>query len=357
MYFPELSEALNVTVTPGPVSMCMEGDNITLSCLVSQRKRSSHVLVLRWLYFPTPEDEHLVVRMGMKKSKYYGNYSKHFPQSKFHLWEEMDGQIYHLLILNVSLEDRGNYTCKVQEIRKHRNKWRASSNGTGSMELRVHRIPSTGKADVIWRMFEDLYLCAVLICSIGLVCMLVFAMTITCQHLQHKRRLRGDKLLTYSQIIYMSLFKILSSEQNAFQNTSKKNLFLLYDCFSYYHTHIIYVLMLVQFSLYLANYYLVKCPENSSGETVTSVSSSSPAMHRKERRHKPQLRDITEQLPPPQIPAKAPVPRKPRRTKLLKARPTKMVGMLTLIELILHKSIIFFHNKALKRLSDADRVS
>ncbi|KTF81174.1 hypothetical protein cypCar_00023572 [Cyprinus carpio] len=189
-FIGELSEALNVTVTPGPVSMCMEGDNITLSCLVSQRKRSSHVLVLRWLYFPTPEDEHLVVRMGMKKSKYYGNYSKHFPQSKFHLWEEMDGQIYHLLILNVSLEDRGNYTCKVQEIRKHRNKWRASSNGTGSMELRVHRIPSTGKADVIWRMFEDLYLCAVLICSIGLVCMLVFAMTITCQHLQHKRRLR-----------------------------------------------------------------------------------------------------------------------------------------------------------------------
>ncbi|KAL0178101.1 hypothetical protein M9458_026995, partial [Cirrhinus mrigala] len=114
MFFPELSEALNVTVTPGPVSMCMEGDNITL-------KRSSSALVLRWLYFPTPEDEQLVVRMGMKKTKYYGNYSKHFPQTKFHLWEEMDGQIYRLLILNVSLEDGGNYTCKVQEIRKHRN--------------------------------------------------------------------------------------------------------------------------------------------------------------------------------------------------------------------------------------------
>ncbi|XP_059374273.1 V-set and transmembrane domain-containing protein 4-like isoform X2 [Carassius carassius] len=243
-FIGELSEALNVTVTPGPVSMCMEGDNITLTCLVSQRKRSNSVLVLRWLYFPTPEDEHLVGRMGMKKTKYYGNYSKHFPQTKFHLWEEMDGQIYRLLILNVSLEDGGNYTCKVQEIRKHRNNWRASSNGTGSMELR------------------DLYLCAALICSIGLVCMLVFAMTITCQHLQHRRRLR-------------------------------------------------------------ASYYLVKCPENSSGETVTSVCSSSPAMHRKERRHKPQLRDITEPLPPPQIPAKAPVPRKPRRTKLLKAQPTK----------------------------------
>nr|XP_021336253.1 V-set and transmembrane domain-containing protein 4 isoform X2 [Danio rerio] len=226
VFIGELSDALNVTVTPGPVSMCMEGDNITLSCLVSQKKRSSSVLVLRWLYFPTPEDEHLVVRMGMKKAKYYGNYSKLFPQTKFLLWEENDGQLYRLLIKNVSREDGGNYTCKVQEIRKHRNKWRASSNGTGSMELRVHHTPSTGKTDVIWRMFE-------------------------------------------------------------------------------------------------ASYNLVKCPENSSGETVTSVSSCSPAMHRKEKRHKAQPRDVTEPPPPPQIPAKAPAPRKPRRTKLLKAQPTK----------------------------------
>ncbi|TRZ04424.1 hypothetical protein DNTS_021868, partial [Danionella cerebrum] len=134
--FSELSDALNVTVTPGPVSMCLEGDNITLSCLVSQKKRSSSFLVLRWLYFPTPEDEKLVVRMGMKKAKYFGNYSKYFQQTKFLLWEENDGQIYRLLILNVSMADKGNYTCKVQEIRKHKNKWRASSNGTGSMELR-----------------------------------------------------------------------------------------------------------------------------------------------------------------------------------------------------------------------------
>ncbi|XP_052007726.1 V-set and transmembrane domain-containing protein 4-like isoform X1 [Xyrauchen texanus] len=243
-FIGELCDALNVTVTPGPVSMCMVGDNITLSCLVSQKKRSSSVLVLRWLFLPNHVDEHLVVRMGMKKAKYYSNYSKNFSQTKFLLWEEMDGQIYRLLILNVSAEDGGNYTCKAQEIRKHRNKWRASANGTGSMELR------------------DLYLYAVLICSIGLVCMLVFAMTITCQHLLHKRRLR-------------------------------------------------------------ASYNLVKCPENSSGETVTSVSSSSSGMHRKDKRHKPQFREITELQPPPQIPAKVPVPGKPRRSKHLKAQPTK----------------------------------
>uniref|UniRef100_A0A8B9LFB0 V-set and transmembrane domain containing 4a n=2 Tax=Astyanax mexicanus TaxID=7994 RepID=A0A8B9LFB0_ASTMX len=138
-FIEELAEALNVSVTPGPVSMCMEEENITLSCLVSQRKRTSSVLVLRWLYFPTPEDERLVVKMNFKKAKFYGNYSKSFGRPKFHMWEEMEGQVYSLLILNVSREDRGNYTCKVQEIRKQRDKWRASSNGTGSMELRGTR--------------------------------------------------------------------------------------------------------------------------------------------------------------------------------------------------------------------------
>lgn len=38
----------------------------------------------------------------------------------------------------------------------------------------------------------------------------------------------------------------------------------------------------------------------------------------------------------------APVPRKPRRSKLLKPQPTKMVGMPTLIKFILHKSIFYF---------------
>lgn len=94
------------------------------------------MLVLRWLYFPKPEDERLVVKMNFKKTKYYGNYSLSFSQTKFFLWEEAEGEVYSLLIVNVSREDGGNYSCKVQEIRKHRNKWRASSNGTGSMELR-----------------------------------------------------------------------------------------------------------------------------------------------------------------------------------------------------------------------------
>ncbi|MCI4376415.1 hypothetical protein PGIGA_G00188230 [Pangasianodon gigas] len=285
----ELTEALNVTVTPGPVTMCLEGENITVSCLVSQKKRSSSVLVLRWLYFPKPEDERLVVKMNFKKAKYYGNYSLSFSQTKFHLWEEVEGQIYSLLILNVSREDKGNYSCKVQEIRKHRNKWRASSNGTGTMELRVHYVGVPENTDNIWRWFQDLYLCAVLICSVGLISTVLFIVKITCQYMQHKQRRK-------------------------------------------------------------ARFYLVKCPESSSGETVTSFASSSPGMHRKEKRHKSPPKDITAQ--PPVIPVKAPVPNKPHRTKLLKVQPRKAH-----MPRVADDSLTYAELELVKRVPEAKRSS
>lgn len=259
-FVAETAQALNVTVSPGPVSTCVERENVTLSCLVSQRKRNNSMLVLRWLYFPTPNDERLVVKTNFKKIKYYGNYSQSFPQTKFHLWEEIVGKMFSLMIFNVSRADAGNYSCKVQEIRKYRDKWRTSSNGTGSMELRVHFTGASESMDNIWRWFQDLNLFAVLICSIGLLSMLFFTVIITYQQIQRKQQLK-------------------------------------------------------------ASYNLVKCVDSSSGDTVTSISNSSPGMHRKEKRHKTSSRHISTQ--PPKVPVKAPVPNKPRRTKLLKVQPRK----------------------------------
>uniref|UniRef100_A0A4W6CA43 V-set and transmembrane domain containing 4a n=1 Tax=Lates calcarifer TaxID=8187 RepID=A0A4W6CA43_LATCA len=150
----EVCHALNVTVTPGPIIMVTEKDNLTLSCLVSQRKRSSSVLILRWFFSPlavptltpplsstspsppTPEpSQFLIVKMGIKKMKLYGNYTRQFPQPKFRLYEETEGELYRLRIFSVTGKDQGFYTCKVQEIRKHRNTWRASSNGTSTTQL------------------------------------------------------------------------------------------------------------------------------------------------------------------------------------------------------------------------------
>lgn len=150
----EVCHALNVTVTPGPIVMVPEKDNVTLSCLVSQRKRSGSVLILRWFFSPLAAPTHipppsspspsppaleptqfLIAKMGIKKMKLYGNYTRRFPQPKFRLYEETEGEMYRLWILNVAGMDQGFYTCRVQEIRKHRNTWRASSNGTSTTQL------------------------------------------------------------------------------------------------------------------------------------------------------------------------------------------------------------------------------
>ncbi|MGH0116715.1 UNVERIFIED_CONTAM: hypothetical protein FKN15_021263 [Acipenser sinensis] len=64
----EICEALNVTVSPGPVAMFMEGENVTLSCHVSQQKNSNSILVVRWMFSLVPDEEHLLVKMNMRKT-------------------------------------------------------------------------------------------------------------------------------------------------------------------------------------------------------------------------------------------------------------------------------------------------
>uniref|UniRef100_A0A3Q2XDK9 V-set and transmembrane domain containing 4 n=1 Tax=Hippocampus comes TaxID=109280 RepID=A0A3Q2XDK9_HIPCM len=225
----------------------LEGQNVTLSCVVSQRRRNAALPVVKWTFLPAgsdrPEDEHLIARVNMRKARFYGNYTKSFSWPKMKLTVVKQGKIFDLVILNVSEGDRGRYICRVQEFKKQQDRWKASSNSTATTELRVHVFPATEAKDSLWSLFEDVYLCAVLICSVGLLCMCMFTVTVTCQCIQRKQRLKD-------------------------------------------------------------NYHLVKSSRNSSGETVTSVVSVSPALPKKERRYrKKRSRDYQEEIPP-EIPAK-----------------------------------------------------
>ncbi|RXN01608.1 V-set and transmembrane domain-containing protein 4 [Acipenser ruthenus] len=49
--------------------MFMEGENVTLSCHVSQQKNSNSILVVRWMFSLVPDEEHLLVKMNMRKPK------------------------------------------------------------------------------------------------------------------------------------------------------------------------------------------------------------------------------------------------------------------------------------------------
>uniref|UniRef100_A0A8C2WF30 V-set and transmembrane domain containing 4a n=1 Tax=Cyclopterus lumpus TaxID=8103 RepID=A0A8C2WF30_CYCLU len=195
----EVCHGLNVTVTPGPVVMVTENDNVTLSCMVSQRKRSGSVLILRWFFSPLAASTlFLIVKMGIKKIELYGNYTRRFPQPKFHLYEETEGEMYHLWILNVTAGmDQGFYTCRVQEIRKHRNIWRASSNGTSTTQLTVHFTVEDCSSEGLWRLYADVYLCAVLICSLGLLSIFLFTLVLTCQYFHRRHRLKGETIICF----------------------------------------------------------------------------------------------------------------------------------------------------------------
>uniref|UniRef100_A0A1A8FD36 V-set and transmembrane domain containing 4b n=1 Tax=Nothobranchius korthausae TaxID=1143690 RepID=A0A1A8FD36_9TELE len=127
----------------------------------------------------------------------------------------------------------------------------------------VHVLPTTKAKESLWSLFEDVHLCVVLICCVGLLCMCFFTVTVTCQFIQRKQRLKEQ-------------------------------------------------------------YNLVKSPQNSSGETVTSVVSVSPVVPKKERRHRKKRKRDYQEEKPPDIPAKAPIGDKSRKPKLLKPQPRKV---------------------------------
>ncbi|XP_061666498.1 V-set and transmembrane domain-containing protein 4 [Syngnathoides biaculeatus] len=266
--FGDLCSTINVTITPSPFTVVQEGQNVTLSCVVSQRRRNSAMPVVKWTFLPAglelPDDELLIARVNMKKARFYGNYTKSFSWPKMKLTVVKQGKIFDLLILNVSEGDRGLYICRVQEFKKQQDRWKASSNSTATTELRVHVFPATEAKDSLWSLFEDVHLCAVLICSVGLLSMCMFTLAVISQCIQRKQRLKD-------------------------------------------------------------NYHLVKSSRNSSGETVTSVVSVSPALPKKERRYrKKKSRDCRDEIPP-EIPAKVPIGDRARKPKLLKPQSRKVV--------------------------------
>ncbi|XP_016348552.1 V-set and transmembrane domain-containing protein 4-like [Sinocyclocheilus anshuiensis] len=251
LFLGNVCSAINVTVTPSPFSVVAEGENITLSCQVSQRRRAASLPVVRWMFQPESGGEELLVaRVNMRRAKFYGNYTKSFCKPKIKLTVVKQGKIYNLLIMNISRQDRGLYSCRVQEFKKHHERWKASTNSSASTQLRVHVLPASKPKEELWSLFEE-------------------------------------------------------------------------------------------------NYHLVKSPQNSSGETVTSVISLSPALPKKVRKYK-KNKSVEQPDLPPEIPAKAPIADKMRKPKLLKPQPRKVV-----LPKIAEESLTYAELELMKPLPEA----
>ncbi|XP_070799268.1 V-set and transmembrane domain-containing protein 4 isoform X2 [Pituophis catenifer annectens] len=167
----EICEALNVTVSPGPRTQHLIGDNVSLFCHVSQKRRRENLLAVRWVFALPSAQEYLMIKMTkFGVVQYYGNYTSRFYKRRLHLLEEKHRTMYTFLILNIQQAEQGHYICKVQEISKQRNKWTSWSNGSASTEV------------------QDLSVYAVLMSSAGILSILLFALVILCQILSNKKR-------------------------------------------------------------------------------------------------------------------------------------------------------------------------
>ncbi|XP_032168293.1 V-set and transmembrane domain-containing protein 4 isoform X4 [Mustela erminea] len=268
---PEVCGALNVTVSPGPVVDYLEGENATLLCHVSQKRRKDSLLAVRWFFARPNAQEALMVKMTkLRVVQYYGNYSRSAFRQRLCLLEERRGALYTLSVLTLRPADQGHYVCKVQEISKHRNKWTAWSNGSSATEMR------------------DLYIYAVLVCCVGILSVLLFTLTIIWQSVFSKRKARARHYL-------------VKCPQNSYREPR------------------ICICGLTTISLaspLLMDSWILSDPLLSttapSGETVTSVTSLAPLQPKKGKRRKEKA-DV-----PPAVPAKAPIAATFHKPKLLK---------------------------------------
>ncbi|GCC28577.1 V-set and transmembrane domain-containing protein 4a [Chiloscyllium punctatum] len=218
----DICKALKVIVTPGPVVEFTEGQRGTLFCRISQQKRRNSYLSLVWLFSNSLYDNQRILRLNRTGHvQAFRNCRERRCELQF--FEQGLAKVYVLIINKFHNSDEGRYRCKVQEIANLNRRWLSISNGDNATEVRV-RVPQTTtviskSTSESWTLFEDpvletstvlisknqkegrtifgdLYLYVTLVCSLGIISMMLFAAIIVCQTLKNRKKTRGRKYLT-----------------------------------------------------------------------------------------------------------------------------------------------------------------
>ncbi|XP_071985488.1 V-set and transmembrane domain-containing protein 4 [Engystomops pustulosus] len=173
-----LSSTLNVTVSPSPWALHHTGDNATIWCSISQRRKHNSLLTVRWVYSSRIKNEQTIGRITKYGNiQISGNWSH-----RGNLENEHPDKGYQFMLSDVRPSDQGTYICRVQEVALHRGRWSAVSNGTASTCLKVTAFAAFEEKQIFTgALFQDLYVYAVLICCVGILSLLTFLLILLCQ--------------------------------------------------------------------------------------------------------------------------------------------------------------------------------
>ncbi|XP_053305813.1 V-set and transmembrane domain-containing protein 4 [Spea bombifrons] len=181
-----LCYTLNVTISPSPWVLHPVGENASLWCSVTQKRRKDSLLTARWIFSPDSGHEQIIGRITKFGTAHIAaNWSHRGDMST-----DSTDKGYHFLLLLIDLRpsDQGHYTCRIQEVTRYRSRWIAVSNGTAVTQLRVTSLTiSEEKKLFTWNLFQDVYVYAVLLCCVGILSIMTFLLILLCQGIYHMR--------------------------------------------------------------------------------------------------------------------------------------------------------------------------
>ncbi|XP_067408769.1 V-type immunoglobulin domain-containing suppressor of T-cell activation isoform X2 [Emydura macquarii macquarii] len=154
--YQEQTTAFMVT-TPYSLYVCPEGQNVTLTCKLTGSLSDRHDLLYKIWYFSSDGDQSCSEKQHIRNAterdlhhelgKHHGTHSNvterflHGERAKhFGLETTSDHHgTFHIIMMNLTLQDSGNYCCYVVESKKEHGKQHPQQVAHGFMELRIQK--------------------------------------------------------------------------------------------------------------------------------------------------------------------------------------------------------------------------
>ncbi|EMP40589.1 Platelet receptor Gi24 [Chelonia mydas] len=143
--------------TPYSLYVCPEGQNVTLTCKLSGPLSAQHDLLYKIWYFSSNGDQSCSEKQHIRNvterdlhhepGKHHGTHSNvteryfHGEQANHHGLETTSDHhgTFHIIMMNLTLQDSGNYCCYVVETKKEHGKQYTKQVAHGFMELRIQK--------------------------------------------------------------------------------------------------------------------------------------------------------------------------------------------------------------------------
>uniref|UniRef100_A0A8C0J3Q5 Ig-like domain-containing protein n=1 Tax=Chelonoidis abingdonii TaxID=106734 RepID=A0A8C0J3Q5_CHEAB len=172
--------------TPYSLYVCPEGQNVTLTCKLSGPLSARHDLLYKIWYFSSNGDQSCSEKQHIRNvterdlhhepGKHHGTHSNvteryfHGERANHHGLETTSDHhgTFHIIMMNLTLQDSGNYCCYVVETKKEHDKHNYQQVAHGFMELRIQK-------DHLWLLcsVSDITAAALATgaCIVGILCL------------------------------------------------------------------------------------------------------------------------------------------------------------------------------------------